>query len=190
MLALLAVALAITWQRPIRLDVSDALTALPATAVVLTGIGLAFVVAFGSFEAQGLREPHGAVEYVFGVLARGAQAGWPVWLMLVVSAVLLAWRAWRSLRDPRSDARWFRPGEMGGFSWSWVGACLLVIPLVVYGLTYIPYLQLGHDWAIPGGPGYGWSVDELHAQMFGYHYNLKAGHDSASPWWSWPLALK
>jgi predicted membrane-bound dolichyl-phosphate-mannose-protein mannosyltransferase len=190
MLALLGLALLITWQRPIRLDTSDALAAIPATAVVLTGIGLAFVVAFGSFEGQGLREPRGAVEYVFGVLARGAQAGWPVWLMLGVSAVLLAWRAWRSLRDPRSDARWFGPTEMGGFAWSWVGACLFVIPLVVYGLTYIPYLQLGHDWAIPGGPGYGWSVDELHAQMFGYHYNLKAGHDSASPWWSWALALK
>jgi hypothetical protein len=79
---------------------------------------------------------------------------------------------------------------MGGFAWSWVFACLVVIPLVVYGLSYIPYLQLGHDWALPGGPGYGWSLDELHAQMFGYHFNLKAGHDSAAPWWSWPLMLK
>jgi dolichyl-phosphate-mannose--protein O-mannosyl transferase len=26
--------------------------------------------------------------------------------------------------------------------------------------------------------------------MFGYHFNLVAGHASASPWWSWPLALK
>jgi hypothetical protein len=110
--------------------------------------------------------------------------------MLGVAALLLAWRAWRSLRDPRSDARWYRPAEMGGFAWSWVGACLFVIPLTVYGLSYVPYLQLGHDWAVAGGPGYGWSLDELHAQMFGYHFNLQAGHDSASPWWSWPLALK
>jgi dolichyl-phosphate-mannose--protein O-mannosyl transferase len=43
---------------------------------------------------------------------------------------------------------------------------------------------------VGGGPGYGWSLEELHAQMFGYHFNLTAGHDSASPWWSWPLALK
>ena len=190
MLGLLALALAITWRRPIRLDLSDTLTAIPATAVVMTGIGLAFVLAFGSMDGLAVREPRGAIEYVFGLLARGAQAGWPVWLMLGVSAVLLMWRAWRSMRDPASDARWFRPGEMGGFAWSWVGVCLLVVPLVVYGLTYIPYLQLGHDWAVGGGPGYGWSVDELHAQMFGYHFNLKAGHDSASPWWSWPLALK
>jgi hypothetical protein len=79
---------------------------------------------------------------------------------------------------------------MGGFAWAWVGASLVIVPLVVYALAYIPYLQLGHDWAIGGGPGYGWSLDELHAQMFGYHFNLTAGHASSSPWWSWPLALK
>ena len=73
----------------------------------------------------------------------------------------------------------------------WIGACLLVIPLAVYALSYVPYLQLGHAFAGgPAGPGYGWSLDELHAQMFGYHFGLTAGHASASPWWSWPLDLK
>ena len=43
-------------------------------------------------------------------------------------------------------------------------------------------------WTVAGGPGYGWSIDELHSQMFGYHFGLTAGHASASPWWSWPLA--
>ena len=188
MLGLLALALAISWLRPIRLDLSDAVTALPASALVVAGVGLAFVLAFN--QVEGARTPSSAVEYVFGLLARGAQVGWPAWLMIGVAAVLVAWRAALSLRNPRSDARWYRPGEMSGFSWSWVAACLVVIPLVVYALTYIPYLQLGHDWAISGGPGYGWSLDELHAQMFGYHFNLKAGHASSSPWWSWPLALK
>jgi 4-amino-4-deoxy-L-arabinose transferase-like glycosyltransferase len=187
MLALLALALAITWVRPIRLDVGESIGALAATAVVVTGVGLAFVFAYPSVDG---REPGSAVEYLFGLLARGAEAEWPVWIMVGVAAALLGWRAYRSLRDPASDARWFRPGEMGGFAWSWAGACLVIVPLVVYGLTYVPYLQLGHDWAIGGGPGYGWSIDELHAQMFGYHFNLTAGHDSASPWWSWPLALK
>ena len=107
------------------------------------------------------------------------------------AGALLAWRGWRSLRDPRSDARWAQPGEMGGFAWPWVGACLLVIPLTVYALSYVPYLQLGHPFAGAGaGPGYGWSLEELHAQMFGYHFGLTAGHASSSPWWSWPLALK
>ena len=187
MLGILGLALAIAWARPIRLDVGEALAALPATAVVLTGTALAFVLAYDSVPAS---DPSGPIEYVFSLLARGAEAGWPVWLMIGVAAVLVAWRAIRSLRDPGSDARWYRPGEMGGFAWSWVGACLVIVPLVVYGLTYLPYLQLGHDWASPGGPGYGWSVDQLHRQMYGYHFNLTAGHASAAPWWSWPLGLK
>jgi dolichyl-phosphate-mannose--protein O-mannosyl transferase len=188
MFGLLALALAISWARPIRIQVGEAILALTASAVVLTGVGLAFVIAFN--QVPDARTPGSAIEYVFGLLARGAQVGWPAWLMIGVAALLVLWRAWRSLRDPRSDARWFEPTEMGGFAWSWVAACLIVIPLVVYAMSYIPYLQLGHDWAVGGGPGYGWSLDELHAQMFGYHFNLKAGHDSASPWWSWPLMLK
>jgi predicted membrane-bound dolichyl-phosphate-mannose-protein mannosyltransferase len=187
MIGLLGVALAIGWARPIRIDAAEALSALPATAVVLTGTALAFVLAYGAVDAS---DPSGPIEYVFSLLARGAEAGWPAWLMIGVAAALIAWRAIRSLRDPASDARWYRPGEMGGFAWSWVGACLVVVPLVVYGLTYLPYLALGHEWATPGGPGYGWSVDQLHRQMYGYHFSLTAGHASASPWWSWPLALK
>ena len=72
---------------------------------------------------------------------------------------------------------------MAGFSWPWIGAALLVIPLVVFFVVYIPYLQLGHSVAIPNtGPGYGWSLDELQAQMFGYHFGLQAGRPAASPW--------
>jgi hypothetical protein len=188
MLALLALALLITWVRPIRLDLGELLTAGPATLAVVTGIGLAFVLAFDQVESS--RTPGSAVEYVFGLLARGAEAEWPAFLMLGVAGVLVGWRAIASLRDPASDARWWRPGEMGGFAWSWMGACLVVVPLVIYAVSYVPYLQLGHDWTVSGGPAYGWSLEELHAQMFGYHFNLTAGHDSAAPWWSWPLALK
>ena len=188
MLGLLALALLITWARPIRLDLTELLTAGPATLAVVTGIGLAFVLAFDQVESS--RTPGSAVEYVFGLLARGAEAEWPAFLMLGAAGALLLWRAVASLRDPASDARWWRPAEMGGFAWSWMGACLVVVPLTVYALSYIPYLQLGHDWTVAGGPGYGWSLEELHSQMFGYHFNLTAGHDSAAPWWSWPLALK
>ena len=188
MFGLLALALVIIWDRPIRLDTSELLTAVPATIAVASGLLLAFVFAFDSVE--GAREPRNAVEYVFGLLARGAEAEWPVYLMLGVGAVLLVARAVASLRDPSSDRRWWRPGEMGGFAWAWVGACLIIVPLTVYGLAYVPYLLMGHDWATAGGPAYGWSLDELHAQMFSYHFNLEAGHASASPWWSWPLALK
>ena len=188
MLLALAVALAIVHARPIRFDLDAARVALPATGVVLGGIGLAFAVGYEQVEG---RTPRSAVEYLFSVLARGAEAGWPAFLMLAVAGILLAWRTWRSLRDPSSDARWWDPEQMGGFGWAWIGACLLVIPLAVYALSYVPYLQLGHAFASgPSGAGYGWSLDELHSQMFGYHFGLTAPHASASPWWSWPLALK
>jgi predicted membrane-bound dolichyl-phosphate-mannose-protein mannosyltransferase/Gpi18-like mannosyltransferase len=187
-LGTLALALLIVWVRPIQLELGD-LIGLAATVAVLSGIGLAFAMAYN--QVPDARNPNGAVELVFGVLARGAQVAWPAWIMLAVAGVLIVLRAAWSLRDPDSDARWMQPGELGGFSWPWIWACLAVVPLLVYFVAYIPYLELGH--AIAGaksGPGYGWTLDELHAQMFGYHFGLQAGHPSSSPWWSWPLDLK
>ncbi|MCA1587580.1 MAG: phospholipid carrier-dependent glycosyltransferase, partial [Chloroflexi bacterium] len=188
MLGVLAVALAITYAKPIRIDLREAGLAIPATVLILAGLTVPLLLAFSSVPG---RSPDGAVEYLFGILLRGVEAGWPAWIMAGVAVVLIAWRGLLTLSDPETDVRWYRPGEMVGFAWSWAGACLVIVPLAVYALTYLPYVAFGHSWALPDtGPGYGWSVDELHAQMFGYHFNLQAGHDSASPWWSWPLALK
>jgi 4-amino-4-deoxy-L-arabinose transferase-like glycosyltransferase len=187
-LGTLALALLIVWVRPIQLELRD-LIGLAATVAVLSGIGLAFAAAYN--QVPDARTPNGAVELVFGVLARAAQAAWPAWIMLAVAGVLLLLRAAWSLSDPDSDRRWMAPGELGGLAWPWIGACLAVIPLLVYFVAYIPYLELGHHIAGAGsGPGYGWTLDELHAQMFGYHFGLQAGHPSSSPWWSWPLDLK
>ncbi len=186
-IATLALALIVTWRRPIQLSPAD-LWAVPAVGLVGGVIGAAFAIGYTQVEG---REPRSAVELVFGLLFRGAEAGWPAWLMLGITAALLAVRAVRSLTKPDSDARWFQPSELAGFAWPWVGASLIAVPLIVYFVTYLPYLALGHTSAIAGvGPGYGWSLDELHSQMFGYHYGLTAGHAAASPWWSWPLDLK
>ena len=183
----LLLALVLVWNRPIRLAVDD-LWAMPAIAVVGVAIGLPFTMAYFSVEG---RTPRSAVEYLFAFLARGAQAAWPAWIMLGVAGLLILARALRSWRSPDSDRRWFAPGEMAGFAWPWVFACLLVLPLLIYFVAYIPYLQLGHAIAtVNQGPGYGWSLDELQSQMFGYHFGLQAGHPAASPWWSWPLDLK
>ena len=188
MVAILGLALVIGWARPIRIDWREALAAVPATVLVATGAALVLVLAYGGVEAS---DPSGPVEYLFSLLARGVEAGWPAWALLGTALVLIGWRAVGSLRDPASDTRWHRPGEMAGFAWAWAGACLVIVPLTIYALSYLPYVALGHPWAGPdAGPGYGWSVDQLHRQMFGYHFNLTAGHASSSPWWSWPLALK
>jgi predicted membrane-bound dolichyl-phosphate-mannose-protein mannosyltransferase/Gpi18-like mannosyltransferase len=181
-------ALLVVWVRPIRIRLAD-LVALPASGVVAGGIGLALAIGYQQVEG---RKATSAVELLFGFLARGAQAGWPAWIMLGVAAALLAWRPIASLRDPTSDRKWMQPSSLAGFGWSWILACLVIVPLAVYFVSYIPYLQLGHSIALAAGsgPGYGWSLDELQAQMFGYHFGLQAGHPSSSPWWSWPLDLK
>jgi 4-amino-4-deoxy-L-arabinose transferase-like glycosyltransferase len=187
-IAALALALVIAWARPIRLDAREVYGLAP-TAVVLSAIGLAFSLAYGL--VPDAREARSGVELVFDVLARGAQVGWPAWIMLGLAGALVLLRGGVSLWKPASDRRWWSPGELGGFAWPWIGACLAVVPLLVYFLAYVPYLQLGHAIAGPSsGPGYGWSLDELHAQMFGYHFGLQAGHVASSPWWSWPLDLK
>jgi dolichyl-phosphate-mannose--protein O-mannosyl transferase len=187
MLAVLALAVVIVWVRPIRLAFAD-LVALPASGVVLGGVGFAFAIGYGQVAG---RNPTSAVELVFAFLSRGAQAAWPAWIMLAVAGLLIVLRAVLSLAKPASDREWMAPRSMAGFGWSWVGACLIVVPLLVYFLAYIPYLQLGHAIALKDmGPGYGWSLDELQSQMFAYHFGLQAGHPSSSPWWSWPLDLK
>ena len=57
--------------------------------------------------------------------------------------------------------------------------CISTI-LIVYAISYIPYFLLGYT------PN---QFIELQKQMWWYHTNLKATHDYASPWWSWPLNL-
>lgn len=56
----------------------------------------------------------------------------------------------------------------------------LIIPLIVYSLTYIPFFLLGHNLN---------QFITLQQQMWWYHMGLKATHDYSSPWWSWPLNL-
>jgi predicted membrane-bound dolichyl-phosphate-mannose-protein mannosyltransferase len=181
MIALLGL---IAWARPVHVGWDD-LRALPSTGLVIGAIGFAFALTAGDLTRD---DPVGIVSQL---LARGAEAVWPAALMLALAAVLLVWRAVVSRRDPAGDGRWYLPDQMGGFGWAWVGACLFVLPLVVYTLTYLPYLQLGHAFATPAlGPGYGWSLEEMQVQMFTYHFGLQSGHPASSPWWSWPLSLR
>lgn len=56
----------------------------------------------------------------------------------------------------------------------------IFIPITVYLFTYMPFFTLGHTLEQFKG---------LHQQMWWYHTNLKATHDYASAFWSWPLNL-
>ncbi|MCL4416700.1 MAG: phospholipid carrier-dependent glycosyltransferase [Actinobacteria bacterium] len=56
----------------------------------------------------------------------------------------------------------------------------IVIPPIVYFISYLPFFLLGHTLEQFKG---------LQQQMWWYHTNLKATHSYSSPWWSWPLNL-
>lgn len=55
-----------------------------------------------------------------------------------------------------------------------------VIPILIYLGTYLPYFLQHYSWD---------QFVSLQQQMYIYHTHLKATHDYASPWWSWPLNL-
>lgn len=56
----------------------------------------------------------------------------------------------------------------------------IFIPPIIYFASYLPFFLLGHNLETFKG---------LQQQMWWYHTSLKATHDYASPWWSWPLNL-
>lgn len=56
----------------------------------------------------------------------------------------------------------------------------IFIPPLIYLFSYTPYFLLGYSYK---------DLIELHRQILWYQTTLKATHDYASPWWSWPLNL-
>jgi dolichyl-phosphate-mannose--protein O-mannosyl transferase len=57
----------------------------------------------------------------------------------------------------------------------------LVLPIVVYLLTYVPMFLTGHGLDIWWG---------MQKQMWWYHTGLEATHPYTSPWWEWPLLVR
>ncbi len=91
-----------------------------------------------------------------------------------------------------SPEGWLRPGWFGGIPWIYALGCMIIIPLVVYVISYIPWALLPgnrilNDWP----PGHnGQTLLDLTQAMYNYHNDLRAGHAASSPWWAWPLDLK
>jgi dolichyl-phosphate-mannose-protein mannosyltransferase len=79
---------------------------------------------------------------------------------------------------------------------------LALLPVTVYGLTFIRYLTITHGITnLPQpalslapfhfDPGGAWTeLREWHWQTWHYHITLTAPHIFYSPWWSWPLDFR
>jgi hypothetical protein len=93
--------------------------------------------------------------------------------------------------DPAPEG-WLRPGWLLGLPVVWVAASLLVLPLVVYVISYIPWAFVeNHQLFVGWPPGHtGQTLLELTGEMYRYHNGLTAAHPASSPWWAWPMNLK
>ena len=86
---------------------------------------------------------------------------------------------------------WLRPGAGLGIPWVWGLLCLTVLPIVVYVISYTPWVALGNQFWGGFPPGnHGQTLWDLTIQMYNYHNDLRATHPATSPWWAWPFDLK
>lgn len=108
---------------------------------------------------------------------------------------------------------WLRLGSGWGIPAAWMGLCVLVVPILIYIVMYIPWAMPWQpqtadtgqlpviaclhsnattgvcDQALPAGHT-GQTLWDLTIQMYNYHNDLRASHAASSPWWAWPMDLK
>ncbi|MFN8521390.1 MAG: phospholipid carrier-dependent glycosyltransferase, partial [Chloroflexota bacterium] len=86
---------------------------------------------------------------------------------------------------------WLSPGRFVGVPWLLALGCLVAIPLVVYVISYAPWVALGNQyWKGFPADHTGQDIWGLTLQMYRYHDDLRVPHAASSPWWAWPLNLK
>ena len=93
--------------------------------------------------------------------------------------------------DGTAPPGWLTPARLLGVPWLLALGCLLLLPVVVYVISYTPWVELGNRyWAgFPADHG-GQDLWSLTLQMYAYHNDLRVPHAASSPWWAWPLDLK
>lgn len=186
-------------RRPVRFTLDELRFSVLAPALVgalLVGAGFVFGSGGAGADGQssGLLTPSrllsaGAVMLILGALAYGAS-----WLAARVGVGPLAPPRPIEPGEPvpsPAPTGWLRPGWRAGIPWVFGLVCLTAIPLVVYVVSYLPWVNLGNrlteDWP-PGNTGQ--TLLALTTSMYDYHDDLRAAHAASSPWWAWPLDLK
>ncbi|HEV2006351.1 MAG TPA: phospholipid carrier-dependent glycosyltransferase, partial [Candidatus Limnocylindrales bacterium] len=114
----------------------------------------------------------------------------------------------QALLDPPAPApaAWLRLGSGFGLPAVWTLIGLVVIPVVVYVISYIPWAlienhQLWTAFSISGIHVDAWpplaagktvskTLLDLTGDMYRYHNSLSVAHPASSPWWAWPFDFK
>jgi len=103
-------------------------------------------------------------------------------LRLGLNLGLLVAAKWTGLYAIMVFGTWIGFANVTNFkAWPRIVAALLVVPAVIYILSYSQYFVLGGSWS---------NFVELQKQMWWYNTNLTATHTYQSAWWSWPLNLR
>jgi hypothetical protein len=120
-----------------------------------------------------------------------------------------------SFAEPPAPAPtgWLRLGSGWGIPAIWTAGCVLVLPIIVYVVLYIPWAMPWQPQTAETGPlpsivclakdpvtltctrawpeGHtGQQLSDLTIGMYNYHNDLTSPHAASSPWWAWPLDLK
>jgi len=164
-----------------RLPASGALTSrnLALLAAVLLGVGL---LAYGAFSLAA-RRGLGPLAQPAGEAAAPPTDGPPVPAPGPIEDELAS-------ADPPREA-WLLPGAHWGAPWLLTLGCMTALPLLVYVISYTPWVALGNQFWTGFPPGNtGQTLWDLTISMYNYHNDLRAAHAASSPWWAWPLDLK
>jgi hypothetical protein len=143
--------------------------------LAVTPLQVAIFAALGSLVVYGIFRLGAAVGY--GPMAAPPRPGTPGRLL-----------------EPPAPAPegWPRLGWGFGLPIAWAGLSLLVIPLVIYVASYLPWAAVENHRLWPGYPAghTGQTLLELTGAMYDYHNFLTSPHPASSPWWAWPFDLK
>ncbi|MDP2350902.1 MAG: phospholipid carrier-dependent glycosyltransferase, partial [Chloroflexota bacterium] len=157
------------------ISLGQADTEVAAGPILLSPLSIGFalvvagLVAYGAFQVVG--------RFGFGPMAPAPPAG----------------DARLQLPPPSPPAEgWLRLGSGLGLPVAWMAVCLLVVPVGVYVVSYLPWAFIEGHQIVTGWPAgnEGQTLVALTGEMYRYHNNLTAAHAASSPWWAWPLNLK
>jgi hypothetical protein len=192
---------------PIAWSAAEHRLAVGAPAAVGVGVVLA-ALAVGGLDARRVIDPD--TRFVIGSIAvTPAEIGVALLVLagLVEAAFILAGRRGfgplapapepddpAALLEPPAPAAsgWLNLGSGLGLPAAWTLICLIVIPLVVYVISYVPWAFVEDHQIVAGWPPghHGQTLADLTAAMYRYHNTLSAPHAASSPWWAWPFDFK
>jgi dolichyl-phosphate-mannose-protein mannosyltransferase len=117
----------------------------------------------------------------FGLSAACKWSGlFPLAVSIVIVAVVRLMQGWRTQFADASDTDWYRPDLWPDFRWYHFLACFVLVPAVVYFLTFVPLdgLSLSEFW-------------QAQRRIFSDNTTTAiAGHTYMSAWPSWPFLVR